>query len=306
MQQVVLNGVDHHRSKQLLSSCFEALSKKLLVPYIRYWIEKGEEASNDGYQDWVDNFIDDPTYMFLYHVTFTYLLGFHLYNEATRKNHSLRMMAARVQCSKLFFSFNHGKYQELLSRDLHQRVQMLETLINYITSHESFSVSGEKNRGEGADFVHENSNKTTKSFLAPGIPTAETWRRVCRKATDLRKLKENALGNTKKSSKQYKKFDNEVTMMRREIRSCQFIKMSPHYSSDIIAVDGQKLDAELCDFRYNGNLNHENYKKQLKASGRFGCEIMKPIFITPKEREMNTIKLKQKEKAILSKKLKKY
>ena len=60
-RQVVLNGVDHHLSKQLLSSCFEALSKELLVPYIRYCLEKGEEASNDGYQDWVDNFIDDPT-----------------------------------------------------------------------------------------------------------------------------------------------------------------------------------------------------------------------------------------------------
>ena len=84
-QHVVLNGVDHHRSKQLLSSCFEALSKELLVPYICYCIEKGEEASNDGYQEWVDKFVDDPTYIFLYHLTFTYLLGFHLYNEATRK-----------------------------------------------------------------------------------------------------------------------------------------------------------------------------------------------------------------------------
>ena len=175
-QQVALNGVDHHRSKQLLSSCFEALSKELLVPYICYCTEKGEEASNDGYQDCVDNFIDDPTYLFLYHVTYTHLLGFHLYNEATRKKHSLRMMAARVQCSKLFFSFHHRKYQKLLVRDLCQRVQMPETLVNYITSHERFSVSGEKNTGEGADFVHENSNKTTKSFLTPGMPTAETWR----------------------------------------------------------------------------------------------------------------------------------
>ena len=93
-----------------------------------------------------------------------------------------------------------------------------------------------------------------------------TWRRVCRKATDLSKLKENALGNTKKSSKRYKKFDNEVTMMSHKIRSCQFIKMSPQHSSDIISIDGQKLDSELCDFRYNANLHYKNYKKQLKAS----------------------------------------
>ena len=76
---------------------------------------------------------------------------------------------------------------------------MPETLMNYITRQESFSVSGEKNRGEGADFVHENSNRTTKSLLPPGMPTAETWRRVCRKAADLSKLKENALGNMEKA-----------------------------------------------------------------------------------------------------------
>ena len=64
-QQLVLNGVDHHRSKQLLSSCFEALSKELLVSCICYCTEKGEEASNDGYQQLVDNFVDDPTYILL-------------------------------------------------------------------------------------------------------------------------------------------------------------------------------------------------------------------------------------------------
>ena len=47
----------------------------------------------------------------------------------------------------------------------------------------------------------------------------------------------------KKSSKRYKKYDNEVTTMRREIRSCRFIKMSPEKSSDIY-IDGQQLDSE--------------------------------------------------------------
>lgn len=40
--------------------------------------------------------VQDGSYMFLYHVTISYLLAFHLYTEATRKNHIRRMMAARV------------------------------------------------------------------------------------------------------------------------------------------------------------------------------------------------------------------
>ena len=78
---------------------------------------------------------------------------------------------------------------------------MPEALMNYITSHERFSVFGEKNRGQGADFVYENSNKTTNFFLPPAMPTAEMWGQVCWKATDLSKLRENAIGNVKKSSK---------------------------------------------------------------------------------------------------------
>ena len=118
-QQVVLNGVDHHCYKQLLFFCFEALSKELLVPYICYCIEKREEASDEGYQELIDNFVDDPTYMFQYHVTFTHLLGFHLYNEATRKNHSFQMWWQGSNVL-IFFSFNHRKYQKLLLRDLCQ------------------------------------------------------------------------------------------------------------------------------------------------------------------------------------------
>ena len=88
------------------------------MSYICDRLEKGKEASNNGYQDWVDNFVDDSTYMLLYHITFTYLLGFLLYYEATRKNHSLQMVVTRVHCSQLLFSFNHRKYQKLLLTDL--------------------------------------------------------------------------------------------------------------------------------------------------------------------------------------------
>ena len=209
------------------------------------------------------------------------------------------MMVSRIQLLKLFYSFNHRKYQKLLLRDLCQRVQMPDTLLEHINSHESFSTSGEPNRGEGADFVHENSNRVTKSFLPPGMPTADVWKRVCRKATDLTKLKENALGNLKKSQKRYKKHDNEVTMMCREIRSLEYMTMSPENFSQIKSIDGNSLDCELCDFRYNADENYKNYKNELKETQKFGCNILNPIFITPDERkEFNKIETKTKSKII--------
>ena len=110
--------------------------------------------------------------------------------------------------------------------------------------------------------MHENSNKTTKSFLPPGMPTAETWRQVCWKVTNLSNCKEKSI-RKRQSSKQYNKYDNKVMMMTCEIRSYQFLKMSLQHLSGIMSVDGQQLDSELCDFQYNANLNYENYKKQL-------------------------------------------
>ena len=34
-QLIVKNGIDHHRTQQILSTCLFALSKELLVPYAR-------------------------------------------------------------------------------------------------------------------------------------------------------------------------------------------------------------------------------------------------------------------------------
>ena len=91
--------------------------------------------------------------MFVYHIAFSYLLAFHLYTEATRKNDLLRMLDARIQFAPLFYSFKHPKYQKLHLRDLCQRAQMLDMLKGYIESHESFSVSGVNNCGQGGDFI---------------------------------------------------------------------------------------------------------------------------------------------------------
>lgn len=114
------------------------------------------------------------------------------YPYVTRKNDSSRMTGTRIQLSQLFYSFNHTIYQKVFIPDLIQQSQVPERIFNYFTSHESFTISGEKDRGESADFVHTGNNRMAKSFLLPGIPTSVIWKRVCRKATGLNQLKINA------------------------------------------------------------------------------------------------------------------
>ena len=135
---VVKSGIDHHRTRQILRACLYALSKELLVPFVRDCLKVEIIPNNDNYLNWVVETCGYQ-YMLYYHFAFTYLLAFNLYTEATRKNHSLRMMAARIQFAPLFYSFKHPKYQVLHLRDLFERAQMPDEIRCYVESHESFS-----------------------------------------------------------------------------------------------------------------------------------------------------------------------
>ena len=178
---------------------FIALSKELLVPSVRDCQKIRIKPMNQHYLNWVHNTFGEQ-YMFLYHITFSYLLAFSLYTEATRKNNSMRMISARVQLAPLFYSFNHPKYQQLHLRDLCERVQMPDSIKSYAEGHESFSVSNFSNCGQGGDFIQEEVNKTIKLFLLPGMPS-EMWKRVCRKAATLKELKESVCDTKKRDIK---------------------------------------------------------------------------------------------------------
>ena len=161
-QDIVRKGIDHHRSRQILGAILEALSCELLVPFVKLCKLDGVEATTTGYFSWVESNVLDPVYLFLFHMCFTFILSFHLYNKATRKNNHTNMMAARVAYAPFFFGTPHPKYRELHLRDMCQRVQYPQELADYMVSHESFSISSVDNRGQGADFVHEEVNKLIK------------------------------------------------------------------------------------------------------------------------------------------------
>ena len=49
-KDVVREGIDHHHRRQIISVCLEALSKELLLLYVRECIRNEEEVSVEGYQ----------------------------------------------------------------------------------------------------------------------------------------------------------------------------------------------------------------------------------------------------------------
>jgi rubrerythrin len=284
-QDVVKNGIDHHRSMQIVRIVLQALSLELVVPYVRI---HPEDPTPAGYMSWVNQHVVDPTYLLLWHLCFAFLLSLQLYNEVTRKNNSDNMLAARVVFAPLFFGRRHRLYQELHLRDMVERVQYPPPLLQHAITHESFSVSGRTNCGQGADFIHEEVNRLVKSFLPPAGVSSETWQRVCRKADALQAMKKacmktSGLGN-ESSLKPPKRLENEVTMVRRELRSHE-MTTEPLGKRPMMSLSGEVLDTELPNFRDSLEENYNAYKNNFIQTGNFGGMKLKPIHVTRFERE---------------------
>ena len=141
-----------------------------------------------------------------------------MYTEGVRKNNIVAIQAAQAVLAPLFYSSHHRIYQYVLLRDAVQRVLMPNQMEVHLEENATFSLSGAKNGGQGADFVHEELNKTVKSYMPPGQPGFRTWVRVCRNASNLVKLKRQLIPENI-SQRRYKKFEREVGMVRRVFRS---------------------------------------------------------------------------------------
>ena len=111
-------------------------------------------------------------------------------------------------------------------RDLWQRLQMPQEIKEYISTNESFSVSGRENSGQGGDFVQEELNKRIQVLLPPIMPTADVWSRVCCKLPDPEEIRGNTV-RAMESRSRYKNHANEIAMVRIEIRSNMAISFNP-------------------------------------------------------------------------------
>ena len=125
------------------------------------------------------------------------------------------------------------------------------------------------------------------------MPTPSVWRRVCRKLKELEEIKESPIA-TVPTSKNFKIFDNEITMLCGEIRSSGILNFV-HLFSTIKSIDGKDLDSSLAEVKYIAKNNYENYKNNFFETGMYNAKILQPIFVTNEERvEFENIENKTK------------
>ena len=133
------------------------------------------------------------------------------------------------------------------------------------------------------------------------MPSAEIWRRISRKATSLKELKESACKTTSGKKLRYKRHLNEITIMRREIRSKNLVSNSSG-SAELVSIDGVTLDHDLTNIKYNASEDYSNYKE--KTQCHLGV-VSKCQYLLPLKNGKITVKLKIKKKLTPVTKLKK-
>ena len=294
-QEAVHHGIDLHRNVQVLHVLLHGLALEMIRPYMSSLAE-GVNPTVTDYFSWVEREVNNGLYMYYFHVCFTGLLSQKLYTAAVRKNNSSMMMAGRVAFTPLFYGRSHGKYQELMLRDLIIRVQCPKELENRFSKTEAFSPSGNPLAGQGADFCQEQNNKDTKSFLPPGVITGDTWCRVCRMVEDLKVLRDNLISisglSLESGQRSYKRFDLEVTMVRRIIRESGHLR--PFENVSLVSVGGTRLDASLGNVKEFTKMNYQQYKDAVLEKG-FHSQKLNYFCITEEERsKANQIDRKDK------------
>ena len=132
------------------------------------------------------------------------------------------------------------------------------------------------------------------------MPTPNVWRRVGRNLKEFEEIKESTIA-TFPTTKNFKNCDNEITMLRREIKSGGILNFV-HLFSTIKSIDGKDLDSSLAEVKYIATNIYENYKNNFFETGMYNAKTLQPIFVTNKER-VEFEKIESKTKAYIIQKI---
>ena len=186
-QEYSRKGSDHHKTWHFLELLYLSLSMELVTPYINN-LPSGTKSTGDGYWNWFENIID-PNYVYLQHMTFTYLYSLMMLRAGVRKCNATAVGDAKTKISCLFFGRNHPIYQNIVYLDTLDTVLMPPPLKDIKNKYISGSRTGNIGKSQGGDALLEEINKDSKSWLKmAGIPSERHWLWVFRNVDSLNKV----------------------------------------------------------------------------------------------------------------------
>lgn len=127
-QKYVRKGSDHHKTMFVLKVAHLGLWQEMLIPYVRERLSEGLSVSVDDYPyNWLpENGKKDPTYFYMFEMTWTYLMGLQVFRMGVRRNNANYVKAGQVVFAPIFQRSSASKYALI---DLHDRYLQNPSLV---------------------------------------------------------------------------------------------------------------------------------------------------------------------------------
>ena len=184
-KEFIIGCGNHHISWQILRIVIAALGAELFRVYVINCKKSLKTPSSVHFAQWKKNVVN-PNFNFYYDLVFKLLVGLKCFRCGIRQNNTNYMLAGRQTVAPIMYTGRHTIYQNLLLNDRTVRTAAPSEVRDFITNNESYSRSGEPNKGEGGDYITENENRALKSHLPPGVPTLNSWVEASRNDENLK------------------------------------------------------------------------------------------------------------------------
>ena len=141
-------GSDHHKTWQLLEILYQSLTLEMTIPYVKECNQNKQAASVDGYWTW-SNSLEDPNYIYIQHMTLTYLHSLMTLRAGVRKCNNILVDSASAKLSHLFFARNHPIYRNIVFHHYCDLFAMPQELKQFRDVHVSSSKTGKIEKCQG-------------------------------------------------------------------------------------------------------------------------------------------------------------
>ena len=291
---------DHHKAWTLCRISREALTKELIVPFVRaQLVEEDPDLSSAAFFKFIMKAVD-PNYTFMCDFTFELLDAIFMYRAGIRGSIKTFIRAGRAKFAKLWSGRNHPLYRELEAADSILLENAPKELQDLLLQAASVNLTGQPFTGEGVDFRLEEINQKIQFWL-PNIPSAHDWKLACSnfdKLSELRALSWESLGTTDPKvqlNKKEQSIVDEESAFRTKLRSKNYL-VQPGTRRAHVSLSGEVLDADLVNFCMSSRIRRAEYVESYIAyahdAGLHKCHSpahrIIPVFVNSAERKRYT------------------
>ena len=162
---------DHHKGWTMCRIARLALTRELIVPYIRDNQDNMDGISVSSFLKYVMN-AQNPNYTFMADFVLELLDSVFMYRCGQRCGNADAMIAAHSKFAKVWSGRVHPLYRELEMADTLTYIRMPNDVRDSVKRSMSLNLSGRAHSGEGADFRLEEVNKQVYIYIVSHILTS--------------------------------------------------------------------------------------------------------------------------------------